>query len=143
MKNLYSYERDEHVAYLESIKKEGRYDDFVKEVESLRTLTKNLRLNERNPFKVIVVTDQAEGVYWGDIMFTLDKKPKTQTDFDFKAGQVCGLLGSAGMLVGPDSLYYNTITNGFMCTAVAIKCDKGPELFSEEVRLNRNAFLMR
>lgn len=136
---MFSYNRKAHLNYLKSITKVGTYEEYSKEVENLKELQQKIK-QDGVPVKVVI--DQADGVYWGDIMFMLDRKPVTHEFISFKAGEVSGILSKYEITVNPDSLYYNARMNAIMYTAVAIKAN-GPEMYPEEIRLNRQTFLVR
>lgn len=136
---MFSYNRKAHLNYLKSITKTGTYEEYLKEVDNLKELHQKIK-KDGPPVKIVV--DQADGIYWGDIMFMLDRKPISHEFISFKAGEVSGILSKYGITINPDSLYYNARMNAIMYTAVAIKAN-GPEMYPEEIKLNRQTFLVR
>lgn len=136
---MFKYDREKHVEYLENLKRKGTYEEYQQEMEKLQELGAKIR---EKGHSINIVVDQADGVYWGDIFFHLNSKPNNEDAIAFKAGEICGILSNFGIPVSVDAVYYNRTFNGLMYTMVAIEAD-GPELYPEEVRLNRDTFLMR
>ena len=136
---MFSYNRKAHLNYLKSITKTGTYEEYLKEIENLKDLQQKIK-QDGAPVKVVI--DQADGIYWGDIMFMLDRTPMTHEFVSFKTGEASEILNKYGITANQDSFYYNKNMNAIMYTAVAIKAN-GPEMYSEEARLNRQTFLVR
>lgn len=130
---LLPYRREKHAKYLDGITKEGVYQDYENAIYDMNELKNKLREKGVDAHSVI---DQADGIYYGDIMFPMPKDAN-ESKLYFKAGRIIGELVNAGAIepkINDSCLYFNEAMWAFMYTAVAIKADDGPDLYAQGTR---------
>lgn len=125
---MFSYERKEHIDYIDNLIKEGSYQDYQNAIKDLNNLAFKLKIKEYN---VNIIVDQADGICYGDIMFIVSNT----NDLNSDAKQIIEALKSFGINCDSSCLYFNVPLSCFMYTAVAIKTDNSPDWYSGKERI--------
>lgn len=137
---MYSYEREEHILYLENLVKDGTYQDFENEVFQMNELRKKI-LSSLDNLSVVMIDsvvsliDQVDGIYYADIGFHLTNVAAQTLPLSVVAKTCVNALAEHGVKQTEDSLYYNEVLQMFMFTSVAIRNDDGPNLYGQKERL--------
>lgn len=132
---MYSYDRKEHVEYLDKLIEDGSYQDYENKIYHLNQMRNIMREQAQitGVNHIQVVIDQSDGISWGDIIFVLDKSVEYDA-LPTVATECVAALNERGVQCNESALYFNRTMNGFLYTGVAVRAADAPDLYESGTR---------